>query len=102
MIRLFGSVKFFWALGSGAVEGGAVGRPGFLRPSASRCACASAAALSLASAAVFASASSSALALRIRSARRFLSATQSGISLNDKHPHARLVGQNLLNQRLWR
>src|SRR6516165_582596 len=62
MIRLSGSVKFFCALGSGVVEGGAAGGPDFLRPSASRRCCASAAALSLASAEAFASASSSALA----------------------------------------
>src|SRR5215468_10859958 len=36
MIRLSGSVKFFCALGSGVVEGGAAGGPDFLRPSASR------------------------------------------------------------------
>jgi hypothetical protein len=71
MIRLSGSVKFFCALGSGVVDGGAAGRPGFLRPSASRCCCASAAALSLASAAAFACASSSALACRIFSMRRY-------------------------------
>src|ERR1700746_3797844 len=53
MIRLSGSVKFFCALGSGVVEGGAAGGPDFLRPSASRCCCASAAALSLASAEAF-------------------------------------------------
>src|SRR6516164_3015929 len=53
MIRLSGSVKFFCALGSGVVEGGAAGGPDFLRPSASRCCCTSAAALSLASAEAF-------------------------------------------------
>ena len=80
MIRLCGSVKFFWALASGSLEGGAAGRPGLRRPSAARFSAASASALSLASAAAFASASSSALALRILSARSFLSATQAGIS----------------------
>src|ERR1700736_4382664 len=80
MMRLSGSVKFFWAFASGSVEGGAAFGPGFRRPSASRFSSASASALSLASAASFASASNSALALRIVSARRFLSATHSGIS----------------------
>src|SRR5215211_3097852 len=80
MIRLSGSVKFFWALASGSAEGGAAFGPGFLRPSASRFSAASASALSLAAAAAFASASRSALAVRILSARRFLSATHSGIS----------------------
>src|ERR1700720_579537 len=73
MMRLSGSVKFFWAFASGSVEGGAAFRPGFLRPSASRFSSALASALSLASAASFASTSSSTLALRILSARRFLS-----------------------------
>ena len=36
MMRLSGSVKFFWAFASGSVEGGAAFGPGFLRPSASR------------------------------------------------------------------
>jgi hypothetical protein len=36
MMRLSGSVKFFCALGSGLSDGGAAGRPGFLRPSACR------------------------------------------------------------------
>src|SRR5271168_235366 len=80
MMRLSGSVKFFWAFASGSAEGGAAFGPDFLRPSASRFSAASASALSLASAAAFASASNSALASRILSARRFLSAIQSGIS----------------------
>src|SRR5438105_10474256 len=36
MILLSGSVKFICALGSGSVEGGAAGFPGFLRPSLAR------------------------------------------------------------------
>src|SRR5271154_3431090 len=63
MMRLSGSVKFFWAFASGSAEGGAAFGPGFLRPSASRFSAASASALSLASAAAFASASNSALTL---------------------------------------
>src|SRR5262249_49146319 len=47
MIGLWGSVKFFCALGSGVVEGGTAGRPDFLRSPASRWCCASATALSL-------------------------------------------------------
>ncbi len=80
MMRLSGSVKFFCAFGSGASEGGAEGLLGFLRPSASRFFSTSARACRSASAAALASASSSALAARIFSARRFLSATQAGIS----------------------
>src|SRR5258708_11441680 len=64
MIRLCGSVKFFWALASGELEGGAACRPPLRRPSASRLLAASSSALSLASAAAFASTSSSALAWR--------------------------------------
>src|ERR1700683_4218447 len=51
MMRLSGSVKFFWALASGSLEGVAALGPGFLRPPASRFTAASASALSLASAA---------------------------------------------------
>src|ERR1700745_1890828 len=80
MIRLSGSVKFFWALASGVGEGGAGSRPPVPRPSPSCFSSAAACSLSLASAAALASASSSALACRIFAARRCLSATQSGIS----------------------
>src|SRR5262249_45651077 len=68
----------FWALGWS--RAGRLAVRIFWRPSASRCCCASAAALSLASAEAFASTSSSTLAWRMRSARRFLSTTQSGVS----------------------
>ena len=71
-MRLSGSVKFFCALGSGLSDGGAAGRPGFLRPSACRRSSAFSCASALAAAAAFASASSSAFAARIFSARFFL------------------------------